>query len=46
MYQFLLRWMKPGLAQCVMVLVYSGLLLALWLRWPIAAMPGFRYGQM
>ena len=46
MYQFLLRCMPATLAQIVMLCWYSGLLLALWLKWPAITAMGFRYGQI
>jgi hypothetical protein len=46
MYQFLLRTLPAPLANCLMTLWYTLLLLALWLAEPLSDGSGFRYGQI
>ncbi|MGK5008880.1 hypothetical protein ACQ4W0_04820 [Janthinobacterium sp. MDB2-8] len=46
MYQFLLRYLPAPLVHGLFTLWYGGLLLLLWLKWPLAFGLGFRYGQL
>lgn len=46
MYRFLLRYLPAPLVHLLYTLWYGGLMLLIWLKFPVGLGMGFRYGQL